>query len=78
MKKLFLTLAAVCMSMGMAGAFAADEMMKKDEMSQDSMKKDHMAPTTKKKSKAKKDAMGHDSMGKKDAMGHDAMGKDKM
>lgn len=78
MKKLFPMLAAVCMSVGATNVLAADEMMKKDEMSQDSMKKDHMAPTTKKKSRAKKDAMGHDSMGKKDAMGHDAMGKDKM
>jgi pentapeptide MXKDX repeat protein len=71
MKKLIVLLVAGCMSLVFAGAFAADDMMKKDGMSQDSMKKDSMKPA-KKKHSAKKDTMGKDSMSK------DSMGKDQM
>jgi len=62
MKKLLTVLFAGCLSVAMAGARAADDMMKKDDMKKDAMKKDTMS----------KDAM------KKDTMGKDAMKKDDM
>ena len=62
MKKLFTAPFAGCLALTMAGALAADDMMKKDEMKKDMMKKD---------------AMGKDEM-KKDAMGKDMMKKDEM
>lgn len=65
MNKVLTMLIAACLSLTMAGAFAAD--MKKDEM-----KKDTMA---KKDSTAKKDSMTKKDPMKKDTMGKDAMKK---
>ena len=60
MKKLFTMVFAGCMAAAMAGAFAADDMMKKDGMAKkDEMKKDGMA---------KSDGMKKDGMMKKDDM----------
>jgi pentapeptide MXKDX repeat protein len=60
MKKLLTMIFAGCMAFSLAGAYAADDMMKKDGM----MKKDEM----KKDSMAKKDEMKKDGMAKKDEM----------
>ena len=42
MKKLLTLVCAGCMTVAVAGAFAADDMMKKDEMKKDAMHKDEM------------------------------------
>jgi pentapeptide MXKDX repeat protein len=60
MKTLLTMVFAGCMAVSMAGAYAADEMMKKDGMT----KKDEM----KKDSVMKKDEMKKDGMAKKDEM----------
>lgn len=78
MKKMITTTIAALMCLGLSSAYAADEMMKKDDMSKDGamMKKDDMS----------KDAMGKDmmkkpakkAMTKEDEMKKDAMGKGEM
>ena len=61
MKKLLTLVFAGCMAVSIAGAYAADDMMKKDAMmKKDDMKKDGMT----KKDEMKKDGMMKDGMKK--------------
>ena len=74
MKKLFSLLLATGLFLGMSGAYAADDMMKKDDMNKDGMmKKDDMG-----KDGMKKPAKMHKKMMKKDDMGKSDMKKDDM